>query len=110
MPEARNKSAGVDSFSTESVAQEIIDHKLAQEKLREVSVMIDMRFGPGTWAGILAERQRRIQEAKEAAKKAAIEKRRKQHDWEENLKTALMAFVIFAMLMVAAVTAFVIAK
>ena len=29
---------------------------------------------------------------------------------EENLKTALMAFVIFAMLMVAAVTAFVIAK
>ena len=40
---ARNKSAGVDSFSTESVAQEIIDHKLAQEKLREVSVMIDMR-------------------------------------------------------------------
>ena len=106
---ARNKSAGVDSFSTESVAQEIIDHKLAQEKLREVSVMIDMRFGLGTWAGILAERQRRIQEAKEAAKKAAIE-RRKQHEWEENLKTALMAFVIFAMLMVAAVTAFVIAK
>ena len=69
--------------STESVAQEIIDHKLAQEKLREVSVMIDMRFGPGTWAGILAERQRRIQEAKEAAKKAAIEKRRRQHEWEE---------------------------
>jgi len=107
---ARNKSAGVDSFSTQSVAQEIIDHKLAQEKLKEVAVMVDMRFGHGTWAGILAERQRRIQEAKEAAKKAAIERRRKQHEWEENLKTAAMAFVIFATLMGAAVTAFVIAK
>ena len=107
---ARNKSAGADSFSTESVAQEIIDHKLAQEKLQEVAVMVDMRFGHGTWAGILAERQRRIQEAKEAAKQAEIEKRRRQHEWEENLKTALMAFVIFAMLMGAAVTAFVIAK
>ena len=45
-------------ISTENVAQEIIDHKLAQEKLKEVAVMIDMRFGHGTWAGILAERQR----------------------------------------------------
>ena len=68
MPEGQEQSAA-DSFSTESVAQEIIDHKLAQEKLREVSVMIDMRFGPGTWAGILAERQRRIQEAKKQQKK-----------------------------------------
>ena len=84
---ARNKKAkGFDNFSTESVAQEIIDHKLAQEKLREVATMIDMRFGHGTWAGILAERQRRIQEAKEAAKQAEIERRRKQHQWEENLK------------------------
>lgn len=105
---ARNKKAS--GFSTESVAQEIIDHKLAQEKLQEVAVMVDMRFGHGTWAGILAERQRRIQEAKEAAKQAEIEKRRRQHEWEENLKTALMAFVIFATLMGAAVTAFVIAK
>ena len=43
---ARNKKAkGYDNFSTESVAQEIIDHKLAQEKLREVATMIDMHLG-----------------------------------------------------------------
>ena len=32
--------------------------------------MVDMRFGHGTWKGILAERQKRIQEAREAALKA----------------------------------------
>lgn len=101
---ARNKSAGVDSFSTENVAQEIIDHKLAQEKLKEVAVMIDMRFGHGTWAGILAERQRRIQEAREAAKKEAMERRRKRHEFEETMKTVLIAVTVLAA-MVAALTA-----
>ena len=43
---ARNKKAGVDTFSVNSVAQEVIDAKLAAEKLREVSVLVDMRFGP----------------------------------------------------------------
>ena len=50
---ARNKKAVIDTFSVNSVAQEVIDAKLAAEKLREVSVLIDMRFGPGTWAGIV---------------------------------------------------------
>ena len=108
---ARNKKAkGYDNFSTESVAQEIIDHKLAQEKLREVATMIDMRFGHGTWAGILAERQRRITEAREAKKQAEIERRRKQHEWEENLKTALITILVFATLLTVAVTAFVYAR
>ena len=66
---ARNKKAGVDTFSVNSVAQEVIDAKLAAEKLREVSVLVDMRFGPGTWAGIVNERAKRIQEAKEAERK-----------------------------------------
>ena len=30
--------------------------------------LIDFRFGHGTWASIVAERARRIQEAKEAEK------------------------------------------
>ena len=91
---ARNKQAKFDNFSTENIAQEIIDHKLAQEKLQEVAVMIDMRFGPGTWAGILTERQRRLREAREAERQAEIERRRKQHEWEENLKTALVGLVV----------------
>ena len=84
--------------------REIIDHKLAQEKLKEVAVMIDMRFGHGTWAGILAERQRRIQEAREAAKKAAMERRRKRHELEETVKSVLIAVTVLAG-MIAALTA-----
>ena len=41
----------------ESVAREVIDAKVATEKLQEVATMVDMRFGPGTWKGILEERQ-----------------------------------------------------
>ena len=110
LQQARNKKAKVNQFSTNRVAKEIIDHKLAQEKLKEVATMIDMRFGHGTWAGILAERNRRIQEAKEASKKAAMERRRKQHEFEETVKTILIAVVVIACMAAALVTAFVIAR
>jgi hypothetical protein len=72
------KSGGFSNFDTESVAQEIIDAKLAAEQLREVAVMVDLRFGSGTWAGILAERKKRIEEQKrilaEEKKQRAIER------------------------------------
>lgn len=88
---ARNKKAGVDNFSVNSVAQEVIDAKLAAEKLREVSVLVDMRFGPGTWAGIVAERAKRIQQAKEAEKQRKIEQARREHQFWEAVKTAAIA-------------------
>ena len=56
--QARNKKSGkgiADQFGVETVAQEIIDAKLASERLYEVSQMVDLRFGHGTWAGIVAE-------------------------------------------------------
>lgn len=84
---SRNKKAGMDQFNVKSVAQETIDARLAQEKMYEMSQMIDLRFGHGTWAGIVSERARRIQEAKEAAKKARIEKARQQHELFETIKT-----------------------
>ena len=83
---ARNKQANKhNTFSTETVAREVIDHKLAQEKLREVATLIDMRFGPGTWAGILAERQKRIREAKEAERQRRIERQKRIDDLQEGL-------------------------
>ena len=88
---ARNKKAGVDNFSVNSVAQEIIDARLAAEKLREVSVLVDMRFGPGTWAGIVAERAKRIQQAKEAEGQRKLEQARKEHQLWEAVKTAMIA-------------------
>ena len=67
------------------MAREVIDHKLAQEKLREVATLIDMRFGPGTWAGILAERQKRIREAKEAERQQRLERQKRIADLQEGL-------------------------
>jgi hypothetical protein len=55
-----------DQFSTANVARETIDAKLAHEQMQEVATLINLRFGPGTWAGIIQERANRIQERKEA--------------------------------------------
>tara|TARA_Y100000996_G_scaffold383839_1_gene340098 strand:- start:1404 stop:1889 length:486 start_codon:yes stop_codon:yes gene_type:complete len=99
--QARNrKSGGVglsDQFGVDTVAREVIDARLAQEKLQEVATLVDLRFGHGTWSGIVAERAKRIQEAKEAA---AAERRRiikEAREFEENMKQcAIVAFVIIA--------------
>ena len=45
--QARNKKSGnrlADQFGVENVAREVIDAKLAQERLQEVATMIDMRL------------------------------------------------------------------
>ncbi len=95
--EARNKKSGVgltDQFGVESVAREMIDAKLAAEKPQEVATMVNMRFGPNTWKNILEERQRRIQEAKEAA---AAERRRKiqaSREFEEMMKQIVLVATI----------------
>ncbi len=98
--EARNKKSGVgltDQFGVESVAREMIDAKLAAEKLQEVATMVNMRFGPDTWKNILEERQKRIQEAKEAA---AAERRRKlqaSREFEEMMKQIVLVATIIVM-------------
>jgi len=98
----RGKKAGVgvgDQFGINSVAQEMIDAKLAQEKMQEIATMVDMRFGHGTWKGIVAERARRIQEAKEAAAQARREVKRAHDEFVENAKmTALVSIVVGAAL------------
>ena len=93
---ARNKKSGANQFNVNTVAKETIDAKLAAEKLYEVSVMVDQRFGHGTWSGIVNERARRIQEAKEIAKQEQIERNRKNHEIMEIAKSvgiSLMAII-----------------
>ena len=84
---ARNKKSGVNQFDVSSVAKETIDAKLAAEHLYNVSVLVDQRFGHGTWQGIINERARRIQEAKEEVKQQQIEQNRKNHEMMELAKT-----------------------
>ena len=95
----RNKKAGSaglgDQFGVDTVAREVIDARIAAEKLQEVATMVDMRFGPGTWKGIVAERAKRIQAAKEAAAAAIREEFRKQEEMMENIKLgALLTGVV----------------
>jgi len=80
-----------DQFGIKSVAQEMIDAKLAAEKMQEMKNMINMRFGPDTWQSIIDERAKRIQEAKEAALAA---RRQKQKEQAELIETIKMAAII----------------
>ena len=105
---AKKSGAGIgDQFGINKVAQEVIDARLAQEKVNEMRTLVDMRFGPGTWQSIVDERARRIQQAKEQAAQARKEQRLKQQELEEAIKTTLIiagvilvAVALFAFLMV----------
>lgn len=91
--QARAKKSGTglgDQFGVDSVAKEIINARLAAERLQEVATMVDMRFGHGTWAGILAERARRIQEQKEAQAAERKVAARRAKEIQENIKAAMI--------------------
>ena len=97
--QARNKKAGGglgDQFGVDTVAREVIDAKLAAEKLQEVATMVDMRFGHGTWKSILAERAKRLQEQREAEAKARREMIQKAKEFEETMKTVVLIAAILA--------------
>ena len=97
--QARNKKSGTglgDQLGVDTVAKEVIDAKLAAEKLQEVATMVDMRFGHGTWKGILAERAKRLQEQREAEAKARREMIRKAKEFEETMKTVGIVTAILA--------------
>lgn len=79
-----------DQFGIKNVAQEIIDAKLAAEKMQEMKNMINMRFGPDTWQSIVDERAKRIQEAKEAALAARRQKQKEQAEFLETVKMVLI--------------------
>ena len=86
---AKKSGASIsDQFGIESVAQEVIDARIAQEKIQEMRTLVDMRFGPGTWQSIVDLRNKRIREAKEAAAKARREARLRQQEMMDSIKIA----------------------
>ena len=96
----RNKKSGVgvgDQFGIKSVAQEIIDAKLAKEQMQEIASMVDFRFGHGTWQSIVNERAKRIQEAKEAAAEARRKKLQEQKKFEDTMNQIVMAGAVVLM-------------
>jgi len=53
-----------------------------------------MRFGHGTWKGIVTERAKRIQDAKEAATKARLKKMREEEEFINNVKSVAIIFAV----------------
>jgi len=95
---AKKSGTGIaDQFGIKTVAQEMIDAKLAKEKMQEIATMVDMRFGHGTWAAIVAERAKRIQEAKEAALTARREAMKKHNELMDNIKMGVIIAGILAL-------------
>tara|TARA_Y100000385_G_scaffold275420_1_gene319797 strand:+ start:195 stop:671 length:477 start_codon:yes stop_codon:yes gene_type:complete len=85
----RSKKAGLgvgEQLGIKSVAQEVIDAKIAQEKMQEMKNMINLRFGPTTWQEIVDIRAKRIQEEREAIAESKRQKRQAQKQFEESLK------------------------
>ena len=98
--QARNKKSGGgigDQFGVDTVAKEMIDAKIAAEKLQEVATLVDMRFGPGTWRGIVEERAKRIQEAKEAAAAERRKKLQEAKEFEEMMKQVILVASVIIM-------------
>jgi len=87
-----------EQFDTAHIARETIDAKLAAEKLQEISTLINLRFGPGTWQGIIDERAKRIQEAKEAERLARIEKRKRDAELWADIKMVLIVIGTIAVI------------
>jgi hypothetical protein len=97
---AKKSGTGLtDQFGIQNVAQEMIDAKVAQEKMQEIAMMVNLRFGPDTWRSIVDERAKRIQEAKEAAAKARREAQLAHEEMMDNIKmTGLVSMVVGAAL------------
>jgi len=92
---------------SKDAAHAVIDAKLAQEQLEEMSILIDNRFGYGTWRAIIAERNKRIQEEKQQIAEA---KRRKQKEREKNIEMIKMGSIVIGSIILIVLIAAIIIK
>jgi len=90
----KRSKAQKDPFAVNTIAEETINAKLAQEHMQDMKNLINMRFGAGVWEGIIAERAKRIQEAKEAEKQARIAKRKKHDAFIHNIEVGGIALTV----------------
>ena len=88
-------------------AHAVIDAKLAQEQLEEISIMIDNRFGYGTWRQIVNERAKRIQEEKEQIAEA---KRRQQKEREETMELIKIGSIVIGSIVIVVIIIAIIIK
>ena len=87
MNKKQGKGMGIaQQFGIESTASDFIDRKLLEEARYELKLLIQDRFGYGTWEQILAERADKIKQAKEAQKQAKLEAKKQREEVFEAIK------------------------
>ena len=87
MNKKQGKGMGIaQQFGIESTASDFIDRKLLEEQRYELKLLIDNRFGHGTWNQILSERADKIKQAKEAQRQAKLEAKKQKEEVLEALK------------------------
>ena len=110
MNKKQGKGMGIaQQFGIESTASDFIDRKLLEEQRYELKLLIDNRFGHGTWEQILAERRDKIKQVKEAQKQAKIQAKKQQDEIMEILKWGCIIFFgigVFILLLVLGLKAF----
>lgn len=90
-----------DQLGIKSVAQEIIERKQAAEYEVELANLLNLRFGPGTFAQIKQERARRIKEAKQRALRIKQEREKKRRELAQGIALIISlvfggAFILFS--------------
>ena len=87
MNKKQGKGMGIaQQFGIESTASDFIDRKLLEEQRYELKLLIDNRFGHGTWNQILSERADKIKQAKEVQRQAKLEAKKQIEEVLEALK------------------------
>ena len=87
MNKKQGKGMGIaQQFGIESTASDFIDRKLLEEARYELKLLIQDRFGYGTWEQILAERAEKIKQAKEAQRQAKLQAKKQREEVLEALK------------------------
>ena len=94
MNKKQGKGMGIaQQFGIESTASDFIDRKLLEEQRYQLKVLIDNRFGHGTWSQILSERAEKIKQAKEAQRQAKLEAKKQKEEVFEAIKW--VAIILF---------------
>ena len=100
---AKKHKAAPGQFSIKSIASDTISAKLAEEELYNISVLIDNRFGHGTFKGIQDERRKRIKDYHEAEQKRLAAKAKRRKEMLNDLKIILWIVGGSSLLVVAAI-------
>ena len=110
MNKKQGKGIGLkEQFGIESTASDFIDRKLLEEARYELKLLIQDRFGYGTWEQILAERAEKIKQAKEAQRQAKLKAQKQKEEVLEAIKWVafgLLGIGVFILVLVMGLKAF----